>query len=198
MAARLTQCCTGKNKHTDPKVSFPLLPLISPIIVCLLTSGLECMCFHHLCKYCRLCLCLCVCHMAMVYKQSAYRYQTPELFWPLLLMHAILSVRSPCGSLQAKVTRSHSSSSLAFCLRVQVAWKSVFVWSVCTSCLTNCILSEGKRCRSVLYQRHTHTETEQKRRVHADFQASDAKRQTVETLCRTGMGSKYLSPHMYY
>lgn len=34
-------------------------------------------------------------------------------------------VRSPCRSLQAKVTRSHSSSSLAFRPGVQVVWKRV-------------------------------------------------------------------------
>lgn len=53
------------------------------------------------------------------------------------------SVRSPCGSLQAKVTGSHSSSILAFCLRVQVVWKCVRVvvclcgvcaWVVCLLC----------------------------------------------------------------
>lgn len=53
------------------------------------------------------------------------------------------SVRSPCGSLQAKVTGSHSSSSLAFCPRVQVVWKcvrahvclcGVRAWIVCLTC----------------------------------------------------------------
>lgn len=52
-----------------------------------------------------------------VYKQSGCRYRTPQLFWLPLPMQ---SVRSPCWSQQTKVSGLHSSSSLAFCPRVQV------------------------------------------------------------------------------
>lgn len=80
-----------------------------------------------------------VCHMATVYKQSVL---------PLLDTGAILasssdvhcpSVRSPCRGLQAKVTGSHSSGSLAFCPRVGVVRacppvRRVCVGLVCLSC----------------------------------------------------------------
>lgn len=82
----------------------------------------------------------------------SYGHSLQTVCLPLLDTGAILasssdahhpSVRSPCWSLQAKVTGSHSSSSLAFCPRVQVVWKRVHVlvcmcgvcaWVVCLSC----------------------------------------------------------------
>lgn len=89
VAARLTQCCTRENIHTDLKLNTPFM---LPIIAHLLTSGHVYMCFYHLCICAYTCALqtLCVSYGHGLQTESVCRYRTPELFWPPLPMHTIL------------------------------------------------------------------------------------------------------------
>lgn len=140
VAARLTQCWTGEKLCTDPKVSTPLHATLPRLPQNLWTAVQTC--YIHISITCRSVQALSV----------SYGHSLQTVCLALLDTGAILaspsdahhpSVRSPCWSLQAKVTGSHSSSSLAFCPRVQVVWKRVHVhvcmcgvcaWVVCLSC----------------------------------------------------------------
>lgn len=105
------------------------------------------------------------------------------------------SVRSPCGSLQAKVTGSHSSSSLAFCPRVQVVWKcvpahvclcGVCAWVVCLSC------HKLHSARGEALQESSALVTDRAAHTHREvvFEISSFKR-----TCYTGVWLMWLSPH---
>lgn len=174
VAARLTQCWTGQKVCTDLKVSTPLScypssPASKPLDIS--TDTLS-TCFHH--------LWVCAYTFAWQALGVSYGHSLQTVCFPLLDTGAILasssdahhpSVRSPCRSLQAKVTRSHSSSSLAFCPRVQVVWKrvnvhvclcGVCVWLVCLSChKLHSVRGEALQESSVLVtDRGTHTRTQ--------------------------------------
>ncbi len=76
---------TYRSQSKHPTFMLPITPR-------LLTSGHECMCFHHLwvCAYTCALQVLSVSYGHSLQTESVSRYRTPELFWPPLPMHTIL------------------------------------------------------------------------------------------------------------